>query len=76
MMVNWWKEWIDFVEIKFAFEWKYWMTLYATWIEFRFNSIQLNYKFNNWIKIIEFNSNSIEENEMQNSWRRYWKSTH
>jgi hypothetical protein len=26
------KKWINFVKIKFPFEWRYWMTLHATWI--------------------------------------------
>jgi hypothetical protein len=40
---EWWKK-IGFEKIKFHFEWKYWMTLHATWIEFEWIQIQLNKK--------------------------------
>jgi hypothetical protein len=51
------KKWIDFnVEMKFHFEWEYWMALHAIWIEikFQFNLIQINSRITiqlNWIQI-------------------------
>jgi len=42
-------------------EWKYWMTLHATWTELNSNTMNgIWVQFNNWIKI-QFNSNSIKK---------------
>jgi hypothetical protein len=49
------KKWADFVQIKFHFEWKYWMKLHSTWIELNLNRF-------NWIPILKFDSNSIKLN--------------
>jgi hypothetical protein len=42
-----WKKWIDFnVEIKLYFEWQFWMTLQANWIELKWNEILVELYFN------------------------------
>jgi hypothetical protein len=45
-----------FYKNQVPFEWKYWMTLHAFWIQIELNWIES--KFLNSIQIIEWNSNS------------------
>jgi hypothetical protein len=48
-----------FCENKISFEWKYWMTLHANWIEFILNWIKILLE---WIQIPKFDSNSTKFN--------------
>jgi hypothetical protein len=66
--INW------FYKNQVSFEWKYWMTMHAFWIEFELNpNSKIQFKY------IEWNSNSTIEIKIElkwnaNWWRRYRKS--
>ncbi len=50
------KKKFDFnVKVKFHFEWKYWMTLHANWIELNLD----------WNEILKLNSNTLSWIEFQ-----------
>ncbi len=44
VMINWWKNWIDFVKIKFHLLWEYLNDIASNWIQISltWNSVQLN----------------------------------
>jgi len=46
---------MNWFQLLFQFEWKYWMTLHANWNELEFNYIQIEL---NWIEFFKLNFNS------------------